>query len=926
MKPQLIVVLCALMLGGCDRFISAESRVQRAQTAADAGDHRTAVVELMNAIKKEPDNANARLLFAESSFWLGDAGGAERELARLKTPVDPARRAELEIRIALAKGQAEEARKRLSDPALPIPAAHRDLHLGTALLQLRQAKEARAHFHAAAAADPKLLVAAAAEFEAQAAEGDVGGALTGLEALTKAHPDSAAAWMSYGMLLASSGETARGADALTRANELAPRQLEVTRQVMLLAALVEARLLESRIDDAKKAAETLTRLVPGSPVAMFVNSRIAMATNDYAGAIAQLRNVVKAAPSLQQARLLLAMALVAQGNLEQASQELNQLIADVPDHATARQLLAQVRMRLDDPDGALRMLVPVLEGGGGDVHANALIDAARSKLGASQSVSLLEKMHAEDPDNRGLEAQLASAYLQAGAPDKAAALLRRGGDQAGGNAAEVRRAAILLRAIEAAEGTPAARAEVRALIAAHPADPYLATLAAAFFAREGDPAAGRDVLNNALARGAEPASLLLPLAQLEWSTGARKNAAASLDRLLALQPKNLVAHMAAGEIALAERDAAGAQRHFQTVLDARPDSIDARLRLAQVALAQNEPAKADELIAGAAKIAPQSADVRNAIGMLYLNSGRADQALEHFRAACAADEKNATSWFNLGRTQRMLGQVGPARESVEHALRVQPGWLPASAVLVMMDIEARNSAAALARVADLRKADPRNVDVLILEGDVYSALQRHAEAAAAYESAYAMRASGATAARDYRTRVAGKLPKPALLLDRWVAANPSDLSARMLVADAAVRAGEKARAAEHYRVALEARPGDVVVLNNLAWLYFEMGDPRAIALARDAVRVAPKVAAVNDTLGWLLVNDGKAAEGLKYLQLAVDTPGADSEIRFHHAAALARNGRGPEAQRSLQVLLREDDQFASRGDAERLLSQLNSGQ
>ena len=37
-----------------------------------------------------------------------------------------------------------------------------------------------------------------------------------------------------------------------------------------------------------------------------------------------------------------------------------------------------------------------------------------------------------------------------------------------------------------------------------------------------------------------------------------------------------------------------------------------------------------------------------------------------------------------------------------------------------------------------------------------------------------------------------------------------------------------------------------------------------------------KVAAVNDTLGWMLVDDGKAAEGLKYLQVAVDTPDADS--------------------------------------------------
>ena len=122
------------------------------------------------------------------------------------------------------------------------------------------------------------------------------------------------------------------------------------------------------------------------------------------------------------------MALLAEGNAQQASVELNDVLAQNPAHAGARQLLAQVRLQLDNPDGALRMLGPALANQPGDTQVNALIEAARSKLGAQQSVVLLEEMLEQDPQNRGLASQLASAYLQAGAAG-----------QGGGAAAQGRR-------------------------------------------------------------------------------------------------------------------------------------------------------------------------------------------------------------------------------------------------------------------------------------------------------------------------------------------------------------------------------------------------------------------------------------------------------------------------------------------------------
>ncbi len=913
----LLGICCAVALTGCDRFASAESRVKRAEAAIAEGDQRTAVVELMNALRKDPEMPHARLLFAESVLWLGDANGAQRELDKVPAETDPARRAELQVRIALAAGRNQQALELLEDPATALPGDRRDLHLGNTYLRMQDYGRAEKHFAAAYAADAALVEARTGELEARAARGERDDAIEALRGLTRGYPDSAAVWASYGLQLAASGDSHAAEAALARAGELAPRQLEVARHAMVLSALTEMQLLQGEIADARESAAKLERLAPRSPVSRYVASRISMATNDYATAVKELREVVGSSPGLVQARLLLSLALVAQGNLGQANQELNDLLQIAPQYPGARQLLAQVRMRLDDPDGALRMLVPVLESGG-DAQLNALIDAARSQLGAAQSVRLLEEMLAKDPGNEGARAQLASAYLQAKQPEKAAKLLREGGGD------EVSRAALLVAAISESEGPGAARAKVDSLVAANPANPYIAAMAASYYAQAGDLAAGRAALNRALERGASPASVMLPLAQLEWVAGARAAAAATLDKLLAAEPKNLLAHMAAGEIALARGDAKGARAHFDAVLLERPDSLDARVRLAQLALAQGDAGQASELAEAAIKLAPGSTELRNALGALYLNSGRADQALAHFRAAVELQDDNPATWLNLARTQRVLGQIGAARESATKALAHRPDWLPAVAVLSVMDLEERNPDAAYARVAALKKKSPET-GVLVLEGDLFAAGQREADASAAYQAAYARNPAAQIAVKDYRVRVSAKLPRPAQLLERWSEANPQDLEARLLLADAAVRGGERARAAEQYRKVLEKQPQNVVVLNNLAWLYFEMGDKRAIDLAREAVRLAPKLAAANDTLGWLLLNGGKADEALPYLQTALSQAGSDLDIRYHHAVALTRTGSIPEGRRQLEALLRESGQFEARAEAESLAKSLSAG-
>jgi thioredoxin-like negative regulator of GroEL len=79
-----------------------------------------------------------------------------------------------------------------------------------------------------------------------------------------------------------------------------------------------------------------------------------------------------------------------------------------------------------------------------------------------------------------------------------------------------------------------------------------------------------------------------------------------------------------------------------------------------------------------------------------------------------------------------------------------------------------------------------------------------------------------------------------------------------------------------------------------------------------------------DTLGWILVEQGKTARGLGLLQKAAEKAPASTEIRYHLAAALAKSGDNARAREELVDILAKDKQFPKRQEVQTLLRQLRN--
>jgi predicted Zn-dependent protease len=147
---------------------------------------------------------------------------------------------------------------------------------------------------------------------------------------------------------------------------------------------------------------------------------------------------------------------------------------------------------------------------------------------------------------------------------------------------------------------------------------------------------------------------------------------------------------------------------------------------------------------------------------------------------------------------------------------------------------------------------------------------------------------------------------------------------RLYWADASLKNANYKNAAEQYEWLRQKQPDNIVVLNNLAWSYQQLNDPRALEIAERAYKLKPENPAVGDTLGWMLVEQGKTARGLELLQQAVAAAPKASEIRYHLAQAWLKSGDKAKARDELERLLSNDANFPRQSEALALLKKLRN--
>lgn len=118
-------------------------------------------------------------------------------------------------------------------------------------------------------------------------------------------------------------------------------------------------------------------------------------------------------------------------------------------------------------------------------------------------------------------------------------------------------------------------------------------------------------------------------------------------------------------------------------------------------------------------------------------------------------------------------------------------------------------------------------------------------------------------------------------------------------------------------------PANAKIANHLAWSHYKNKNlTQALRYAQGAHQLAPDDPYAADTLGWLLLQQGKVKEALELLAKAADALKGVPVVRYHYAAALAKSGDKDRARTELNAALSHKQPFEEREEAAALMAKL----
>jgi putative PEP-CTERM system TPR-repeat lipoprotein len=887
----------------------------RADAAARAGDAAAAIIDYKNHLQRQPGDLAARRLLGKLYLEVRQPAAALKELKRASRLRAEFPDLDLDLaRAHLALGKPEQglaALQRHRGPPTPERIAL-EANLRAALGDTATARALLDEKRANGGTDAALELATA---RLAFAERDFDGALAAVERALSLAPGQGDALRLKGGIALAARRPALAAEAFTQVLDGTPGDVEA------LAGLTESLLADNRPDAAAPVLARLRKAAPRSPLPALYEGWLAHARGHWAEAATALASLLAALPDHPLGQLLAADAALRLGQPARAEQLLTSFLAREPRHALARRQLA-------------------------------LALSAQGRT--AETVALLATLSSESPEDAGLLALLGQAYFAQGDRARGAEALARaatlapdstplqiwqalaqvmGGESAAGVSALERLAAAApehdlaregLARAQLLSGAPdAALATARALVASRPDDPAALQLLAVAAADVGDEAEARKALDAALRTAPDFAPALSLLGMLELRAGQSAAARARFEAALASDPRHEPAALALAGLALADGEPAAAAAGLEQFAAAAPTAAEARWWLAGLRLDAGDTAQARRLADAALALAPAAPAHRLRWSLVQLGAGDAEAAYHTLAELHAAEAGNPTVTLLYADAARATGRTAEASAAYE-ALAAESPTAPAPwRGLLALALAAGDSDGASRAIARLRELAPGSPDAD--EADAALALQRRDPAAAVAPLLAAFGKEPVTARLlqlAEAERAAGDAAGAHARLTQWLATHPEDVAAREAQGMMALRDGDRVQAVAAFEAVLASAPRHPIALNNLATLYDEAGDPRALDYAERARDALPEHPATADTLGWILVRQGQVQRGLRLLEEAVGEMPDDPSIAFHHAFALDADGQPAEALARIEALLSRHAVFPQREAAEALLIRL----
>lgn len=381
-------------------------------------------------------------------------------------------------------------------------------------------------------------------------------------------------------------------------------------------------------------------------------------------------------------------------------------------------------------------------------------------------------------------------------------------------------------------------------------------------------------------------------------------------------------HLAKAKKLSAENDHKGAIIELKNTLQADPKMIEARVMLGQEFLQQGDPRNAEIELQ---KALDQRQDPDQVVPLLVkamLLQGQTEKAVRVIRTAeLKSPQANAELQTLLGVSLFGMNKPDEALTAFATANRYVPNYPDAMLGEARIRASRNNFAEAKTLVDQVLAQSPKQVDALILKGDLARAQGNQADAMAAYEAALKekpdnflarMNLAGVLIAQKQvdaalphiaaLRKAAPKHPGVAYLaalaafnrkdyakaneeITASLAAAPNNAAAQLLGGAIATALNEQASAEEHLREALKLNPSSVYARKLLASLYLRQRQPqKADETLQPALLALPRDPSLQSLAGEIALMKGDFDAASKSFETASRLNPDDSNIRTQSAA------------------------------------------
>lgn len=260
----------------------------------------------------------------------------------------------------------------------------------------------------------------------------------------------------------------------------------------------------------------------------------------------------------------------------------------------------------------------------------------------------------------------------------------------------------------------------------------------------------------------------------------------------------------------------------------------------------------------------------------------AESALAASDNAASVKQLMAKIYTAQSQLLRQSGKHEEAKPLLLKATALTPENLDLQVTLVEIELANKNIAEAKKLVEQYTKAGMNPSAAAYLGGIISVAEGKVDESIHLFLESWRLTPTLKSAESIFGYYTLKKLPNDAVkFLDEWIEKLPNNAAPYISKALFFQQQNKVADAINLYEKALTLAPNAVLPLNNLAWLYFEKNDSKALPLAKKAAELASESPDVLDTYGWILFKNGNVSEAKSILEKAAKLAPNNKEILEH---------------------------------------------